>query len=63
MGSVTAGVDSEMREVVGGGYGGDAVMGVGKYEEGTKVAPGATCEYTVVGVVVLVVPDVGGGRR
>ena len=52
MGSVTGGVDSEIREVVGGGYGGDAVMSVGKYEEETKVGPGVTCEYTVVGVTV-----------
>ena len=41
-----------MREEGGGGgsigYGGDAVMGVGKYE----VGPDVTCEYTVEGVEV-----------
>ena len=40
-------VESEMREGGEGsstGYGCDAVMGVGKYEE---VGPGVTCEYTV----------------
>ena len=47
MGGVSGGVEMEMRE--GGqcgstGYGGDAVMGVGKYEE---VGSGVTC---VVGV-------------
>ena len=47
-------VESEMREV---GYGGDTVMDVGKYEEGTRMGPGVTCEYTVVGVAVLVAPD------
>ena len=41
----------------GNGYGGDAVMAVGKYEEGTRVGLGVTCEYTVVGVAVLAASD------
>ena len=52
---MSGGVESEIRERGGGGtteYGGDTVMSVGKYEEGTKVGPGVTCEYTVVGVAV-----------
>ena len=59
MRGVSRGVESEMREVGGGGYGGDTVTGVGKYEEETK---GVTCEYMVGGVAVLAVPDGGGGR-
>ena len=30
-------------------YGGVAVMGVGKYEEGSRAGPGVTCENAVVG--------------
>ena len=45
-----------MREEGGGGgsngYGGDAVTGVGRYEEGTRVWSDVTCEYTVEGVAV-----------
>ena len=50
MGGVSGEVESEIRERGGDGsigYGGDAVMGVGKYEEGTRM----------VGAAVLVVPD------
>ena len=59
VGGVSGGVKSE-----GGGggsteYGGDAVMGVGKYEEGTTVGPGVTCEYTVGGVAVVTAADGG----
>ena len=53
MGGVSGGVEMEVMDRGGCGstwYGGDAVMGVGKYEEGTKVGPGVTCEYKVVGV-------------
>lgn len=39
------------------GYGGDAVMSVGKYEEGTRVGSAVPCEDMVGGV-----PDEGGGR-
>ena len=65
MGGVSGGVESEMREGREGGstgYGGDAVMNVGKYEEGTRMGSGVTCEYTVGGVAALTVPDDGGGR-
>ena len=34
------------------GYGGDAVTGVGRYEEATGMGPDVACEYTVVGVTV-----------
>jgi len=44
------------------GYGGDAVTGVGRYEEGTRVGSGVTCKYTVGGVAALMVLDEGGGR-
>ena len=50
VGCISETVESEMREEGEGsttGYGRDAVMGVGKYEE---VGPGVTCENTVVGV-------------
>ena len=43
MGGVSGGVESETREGREGGstgYGGDAVMSVGKYEEGTRVWSG-----------------------
>ena len=56
-------VESEMRKGGGGGstgYGGDTVMGVGKYEEETRVGQGVTCEYTVVGGAVAAAP--AGGR-
>ena len=56
-------VVSEMREGGGGGstgYGDDTVMGVGKYEEETRVGQGVTCEYTVGGTAVPAAPD--GGR-
>ena len=65
MGGVSGGVESEMREGREGGstgYGGDAVMSVGKYEEGTRVGSGVTCEDMVGGVAALTVPDEGGGR-
>ena len=56
VGGVSGGVESEMRERGEGGStgcGSDAVMGVGtEYEEGTRVGPGVTCEYTVLGVAV-----------
>ena len=35
-------------------------MGVGKYEEETRVGQGVTCEYTVGGTAVPAAPD--GGR-
>lgn len=60
---VSVEVESEIREGGRGGstgYGADTVMGVGKYEEGTRVGQGATCEYTVVGAAVAAAPD--GGR-
>ena len=47
MRGVSGKVESEMREVGGGGYGGDTVNGVSKYQEGTKVGPGVTCGYMV----------------
>ena len=62
MGGVPGEVESEITERGGDGsteYGGDAVMGVGKYEEGTRMGASVTCEYSVVGVAVLVVPDGG----
>ena len=62
MGGVPGEVESEMRERGGDGsigYGGDGIMGVGKYEEGTRMGASVTCEYTVVGVAALVVPDGG----
>ena len=44
-------MESETKEGRGDGsigYGSDAVMDVGtEYEEGTRVGPGRTCEYTV----------------
>ena len=55
VGGVSGGVESEMREGREGGstgYGGDAVTGVGRYEEGTGVGSGVTCECTVGGVAV-----------
>ena len=65
VGGVSGGVESEMRERGGDGrteYGGDGITGVDKYEEGTRMGAGVTCEYTVVGVAVVAVPDGGGGR-
>ena len=65
MGGVSGGVESEMREGREGGStgcGGDAVMSVDKYEEGTRVGSGVPCEDMVGGVAVLTVPDEGGGR-
>ena len=65
MGGVSGGVESEMREGREGGstgYGGDGVTGVGKYEEGTRMGSGVTCEDMVGGVAALTVPDDGGGR-
>ena len=59
MGGVLGGVELEGGGG-GTGYGGDAVMDVGKYEEGTRVGPGVTCEYMVGGVTVLAAAD--GGR-
>ena len=62
MGGVSGEVESEKMERGGDGsteYGGDAVIGVGKYEEGTRMGASVTCEYTVVGVAVLVAPDGG----
>ena len=56
-------VESEMWEGGGGGstgYGGDILMAVGKYEEGTRVGQSVTCEYTVVGTAVPGAPH--GGR-
>ena len=41
------------------GYVGDAVMGAGKYAEGTRVGPGVTCEY-MVGCVAVLAAAVGG---
>ena len=55
MGGVSGGVESEMREGGSGGstgYGGDAVMSVGRYEEGTRVGSDVTCEDMVGGVAV-----------
>ena len=52
MRGASGGVESEMREVGGSGYGGDTVTGVGKYEQDTKVGPGVTCEYMVGDVTV-----------
>ena len=54
----------EMREGREGGStgcGGDAVTGVGMYEERAGVGSGVTCEYTVGGVAVLAAPAGGGG--
>ena len=65
MGGVSGGVESETREGREGGstgYGGDAAMRVGKYEEGTRVRSGLTCEDMLGGVAALTVPDDGGGR-
>ena len=65
VGGVSGGVNSEIREEGGVGstrYGGDIVMGFGKYEEGARVGISVTCEYVVGGVAVLAVPDGGGGR-
>ena len=62
MGGVPGEVESEITERGGDGsteYGGDAVMGVGKSEEGTRMGARGTREYSVVGVAVLVVPDGG----
>ena len=61
MGGVSGGVESEGGGGGSTGYGGDAVMDAGKYEEGTRVGPGVTCEYMVGGVAVVAVPDGGGG--
>ena len=55
VGGVSGGVESEMREGGGNdstGDGGDAVTGVGMYEERAGVGSGVTCEYTVGGVAV-----------
>lgn len=63
MGGVSGEVESEITERGGDGsteYGSDAITGVGKYEGGTRMGASGTCEYTVVGVVVLVVSDGGG---
>ena len=60
MGGVSGEVESERTERAGDGsteYGGDGITGVGKYEEGTRMGASVTCGYTVVGVVVLVIPD------
>ena len=62
MGGVSGEVESEKMERGGDGsteYEGDAVMCVGKYEEGTRMGASVTCGYTVVGVAVLVAPDGG----
>ena len=62
-GGVSGEVESEMWEGGGGGstgYGADIVMGVGKYEEGTRVGQSETCKYTVGGMAVPAAPD--GGR-
>ena len=53
MGGVSGEVESDMRKGREGGstgYGGDAVTGVGMYEERAGVGSGVTCEYTVGGV-------------
>ena len=67
VGGVSGRVESETREGGRSGntwYGGDAVMGVGtEYEEGTRVGPDVTCEYTLVSVAVLAAPAGGGGRN
>ena len=63
-GGVSGEVESEMWEGGGGGstgYGADIVMGVGKYEEETRVGQGVTCEYIVGGTAVAAAPD--GGRN
>ena len=55
VGGVSGGVESEMREGGGNGitgYAGDAVTGVGRYEEGTRMGVSVTCKYTVAGVAV-----------
>ena len=64
MGGVPGEVESEITERGGDGsteYGSDGIMGVGKYEEGTRMGAGVNREYSVVGVhvAVLVVPDGG----
>ena len=61
MGGVLGGVELEGGGG-GTGYGGDAVMGVGKDEEVTRMGARVTCEYTVAGVPVVAAPDGGGGR-
>ena len=53
VGGVSGEVESDMRkgrEDGSTGYGGDAVTGVGMYEERAGVGSGVTCEYTVGGV-------------
>ena len=63
VGGVSGGVESAIREGGGGGstgYERNAVMGAGKFEEGTRVGPGVTCEYRVVGVAAA--PDEDGGQ-
>ena len=55
VGGVSGEVEQEMKEGGGDGstrYDGDAVMTVGRYEEGTRVWPDVACEYTVGGVAV-----------
>ena len=54
VGGVSGEVELEMREGKGWrtGYGGDAVMNAGKYEEETGVWAGGTCKYTVGGIAV-----------
>ena len=55
VGGVSGGTMPEMREGREGGStgcGGDAVTGVGMYEERAGVGSGVTCEYTVGGVAV-----------
>ena len=62
MGGVPGEVESEITERGGDGsteYGGDGIMGVGKYEEGTRMGARVTREYSAGGVAVLVVPDGG----
>ena len=64
MGSVSGGVESDMREEGEGGstgYGVDTVMGVVRHGEVTSMGPGVACEYMVGGVVVLAAPAAWGG--
>ena len=64
VGSVSGGVESDMREEEGAGstgYGVDTGMGVVRDGEVTSMGPGVACEYMVRGVVVLAAPAGGGG--
>ena len=64
MGSVSGGVESDIREEGEGGSTGyevDTVTGVVRDGEGTSMGPGVACEYMVGGVAVLAAPAGGGG--